>query len=77
MLKLTPYPRASSGNKSTSAGRIGDTLSLAGATELAERIQAHWQGYPVGVRVEPIPKVDGGSVGYCVRPNLRNGLPPR
>ncbi|PWC69113.1 hypothetical protein TSH7_01325 [Azospirillum sp. TSH7] len=76
MLKLTPYPRASSGSKSTAA-RIGDTLSLAGATELAERIQAHWHGHPVGVRVEPIQKVDGACIGYCVRSNLVNGLPPR
>ncbi|MFP5513333.1 MAG: hypothetical protein ACLGJC_09655 [Alphaproteobacteria bacterium] len=76
-LRLTPYPRSSSGSKSTRSGRIGDTMSYEGATELAARIQDHWQGYPVGVRVEPIPKVDGGSVGYCVRSNLLNGLPPR
>lgn len=75
MLRLTPYPRTSSGSKSTRTGRIGDTLSLSGATELAERIQEHWRGYPVGVRVEPIQKVDGACIGYCVRSNLVNGLP--
>lgn len=77
MLKLTPYPRTSSGSKSTRAGRIGDTLSYEGATELAQRIQDHWQGYPVGVRVEMVTKLDKSGDGYCVRSNLRNGLPPR
>lgn len=78
MLKLTPYPgRTSSGSKSSKTGRIGNTFSLSGATELAERVQACWRGYTVGVRVEPIIKMDGSIDGYCVRSNLRNGLPPR
>lgn len=77
MLRLTPYPRTSSGSKSSHSGRIADAMSLSGATELAERIQAHWHGYPVGVRVEPFVTAKGAIAGYCVRSNLRNGLPPR
>ncbi len=77
MLKLTPYPRTSSGSKSSRSGRIGDTLSKDGAEELARRIQDHRTGQAIGIRIEPVPKLDGGSTGYCVRSNLVNGLPPR
>lgn len=77
MLKLTPYPRASSGSKAAStASRIGDTLSLAGAEELARRIKDYWHGHDIGVRVETVSKVHGESAGWCVRSNLRNGMPP-
>lgn len=76
MLKLTPYPRASSGSKATKPDRIGDTLSLAGAEELARRIKAYWHGHDIGVRVEAVSKVHGESAGWCVRSNLVNGMPP-
>ena len=75
-LRLTPYPRTSSGSKSSRSGRIADTLSYEGAAELAQRIMDHWRGHKVGVRVEPVAKLDKSGMGYCVRSNLRNGLPP-
>lgn len=77
MLRLTPYPRTSSGSKSSKPGPIKDALSMDGAQQLAQRIIDHWTGYRIGVRIEPVPKLDGGSTGYCVRSDLVNGLPPR
>jgi hypothetical protein len=77
MLRLTPYPRTSSGSKSSRTGRIADPLSYDGAVELAQRIMDHWRGHKVGVRVEPVPKLDKSGIGYCVRSNLIGGLPPR
>lgn len=77
MLRLTPYPHASSGSKATKAASIPDAMSLAGAEELAERIQQHWHGYPIGTRIEPVHKGNGALIGYCVRSQMVNGLPPR